>query len=322
MARSAPRATQAAHFSAEPAVAKTRAPKARASWMAVVPMPLAPPWTRSDSPGGEPAALEHVVPDREEGLGQGRRPRPGRGRWGTGRHCGDRRRAVLGVAAARDERADLLADGAGSVTPAPSATTVPATSRPGMSDAPGGGAYLPSRCSRSGRFTPAAATRISTSPGPGLGRRSAHRPKDLGRSRRRDLDRRHLPRHGRGLPGRGHGVGAALGPSSDSRVAVEGGRATLQPPGHRLGLRHHAKDVALRELGEVGVAPAPADQLGEELRVARHVLQAFGPRRRCRRSRRRGRRGRRPRACATWSTWSATWAIVTLIFGIFAAISL
>ena len=41
---------QAAHFSAEPAVAKTRAPKAWASWIAVVPMPEEPPWTRKRSP--------------------------------------------------------------------------------------------------------------------------------------------------------------------------------------------------------------------------------------------------------------------------------
>ena len=39
-----------------------------------------------------------------------------------------------------------------------------------MSDAPGGGAYLPIRCTTSGRLTPAAATSISTSHGPGSGR--------------------------------------------------------------------------------------------------------------------------------------------------------
>src|SRR4051812_22436081 len=38
-----------------------------------------------------------------------------------------------------------------------------------MSEAPGGGGYLPRRCIRSGRFTPAAVTRISTSPAPGAG---------------------------------------------------------------------------------------------------------------------------------------------------------
>src|SRR3989442_7972086 len=38
-----------------------------------------------------------------------------------------------------------------------------------MSDAPGGGGYLPRRCITSGRLTPAAATLINTSPDPGTG---------------------------------------------------------------------------------------------------------------------------------------------------------
>src|SRR4051812_7504728 len=38
-----------------------------------------------------------------------------------------------------------------------------------MSDAPGGGGYLPSRCMMSGRLTPAAVTRTRTSPGRGAG---------------------------------------------------------------------------------------------------------------------------------------------------------
>jgi hypothetical protein len=54
IARSAPRSSQARHFSALPAVAKTRAPKARASWIAVVPMPEEPPCTRKDSPAWRP----------------------------------------------------------------------------------------------------------------------------------------------------------------------------------------------------------------------------------------------------------------------------
>src|SRR5674476_1417814 len=40
MARSAPSSTQTRHFSSLPAVANTVAPNARASWIAVVPMPL------------------------------------------------------------------------------------------------------------------------------------------------------------------------------------------------------------------------------------------------------------------------------------------
>jgi len=43
IARSAPSCRHTAHLSELPAVAKTRAPKARASWIAVVPMPLLPP---------------------------------------------------------------------------------------------------------------------------------------------------------------------------------------------------------------------------------------------------------------------------------------
>src|SRR5712691_704309 len=46
---------------------------------------------------------------------------------------------------------------------------VPETSRPGISDAPGGGGYLPRRWNTSGRLTPAAATLMSTSPAAGTG---------------------------------------------------------------------------------------------------------------------------------------------------------
>jgi hypothetical protein len=49
MAR-APSFSHAVHFTSEPAVAYTTAPNARASWMAVVPIPLVPPWTSSASP--------------------------------------------------------------------------------------------------------------------------------------------------------------------------------------------------------------------------------------------------------------------------------
>ena len=153
MARAAPRATQAAHFSGEPAVTSTRAPwalghldggGADARGSAVDEQGLA---------GLEATALEDVGPDGEEGLGQ----RGGLGqveaaRDGEALHGGGD--AVLGVAAARHEGGDRVADfpgrrGGGRASPEPrplpaprrsaTAATTPATSRPGMSEAPGGG---------------------------------------------------------------------------------------------------------------------------------------------------------------------------------------
>ena len=50
MATSAPRARQKSSFSGDPAVQMTRAPNALPSWIAVVPMPLAPPCTSRVSP--------------------------------------------------------------------------------------------------------------------------------------------------------------------------------------------------------------------------------------------------------------------------------
>ena len=48
---SAPSSRHLASLAAEPAVHATRAPSARPTWMAIVPMPLAPPCTSSVSPG-------------------------------------------------------------------------------------------------------------------------------------------------------------------------------------------------------------------------------------------------------------------------------
>ena len=42
------------HFSSEPTVVMTRAPKAVASWIAVVPMPEEPPWISTVSPAFKP----------------------------------------------------------------------------------------------------------------------------------------------------------------------------------------------------------------------------------------------------------------------------
>src|SRR6516162_9760076 len=119
--------------------------------------------------GGEPAALKHVVPDRENGF---------RDRGGLDHRQARRHRqcvilegeAVFGVAAADHKRDDLIAK-----LPAPD----PA---PDLHDFAGdfqawnfGGAFgrgiAALRCMTSGRFTPAAMTftRISPSPGEGTG---------------------------------------------------------------------------------------------------------------------------------------------------------
>src|SRR6201998_2522624 len=55
-----------------------------------------------------------------------------------------------------------------SVTSEPASAMTPDTSMPMISLAPGGGGYLPAACSTSARLTPAAATLISTSPGPAV----------------------------------------------------------------------------------------------------------------------------------------------------------
>ncbi len=110
MARSAPSAVHAAHFSSLPAVTMTVAPNALPSWMAEVPMPDEPPWTSSVSPALRSAAVEDVGPDREERLGD-------RSRFGQ-REAGWHREggaivdgAILGIAAAGYQRRHVIADG-------------------------------------------------------------------------------------------------------------------------------------------------------------------------------------------------------------------
>ena len=71
-------------------------------------MPLAPPWIKSQSPRFSCAALEHVVPDGEDGLGQS-------GGFDHGKALRHRKRGCLGrhgeagIAAAIDQRADVIA---------------------------------------------------------------------------------------------------------------------------------------------------------------------------------------------------------------------
>ena len=85
-----------------------------------------------------PAAFKHIVPDGEQRFGQ----RRGLVQRQASRHrqaVVGRRQAIFGIAAARDQRADLLRPASHDLTPSPSATTVPAISSPGIGEAPGGG---------------------------------------------------------------------------------------------------------------------------------------------------------------------------------------
>ena len=135
MHSAAPRPSQARHFSGEPAVAYTVAPNARASWMAVVPMPLLPPCTRMLSPAMSRPRSKTFVQTVKQVSGSAAActsPSPA----GTGRQSG---------AAARQYSAypppwtsAQIRSGA-PAAPGPASTTSPAISSPGMSDAPGGG---------------------------------------------------------------------------------------------------------------------------------------------------------------------------------------
>ena len=96
----------------------TRAPSALASWMAVVPMPEEPPCTSRVSPAFEPAALEHVVPDREECFRERRPPSTMKGRPGRQRVTFVSE-AIFGVAAADHQRHDRVAQLPAARLPAP-----------------------------------------------------------------------------------------------------------------------------------------------------------------------------------------------------------
>ena len=74
-------ACTASAFSALRTVVNTVAPNALASWIAVVPMPLAPPWISTALAGLELAALEEVVPDGEVVLRQRRGAAACRSPW-------------------------------------------------------------------------------------------------------------------------------------------------------------------------------------------------------------------------------------------------
>ena len=87
MARSAPSRSHAAHFSADPAVAKTREPLAFASWIAVVPIPLEPPCTSIDSFGRRRPRWNTFVQTVKNVSGIAAAVTTSMPR-GTGRHCG------------------------------------------------------------------------------------------------------------------------------------------------------------------------------------------------------------------------------------------
>ena len=88
MAFSAPRLSQTLHFSGDPALVKTRAPKARPSWIAVVPMPPEPPWTSSASPDRSRPRSNTFVQTVKKVSGIAAALTSSRP-LGVGRHCGN-----------------------------------------------------------------------------------------------------------------------------------------------------------------------------------------------------------------------------------------
>ena len=133
---------------------------------------------------------EHVGPDGEKGFRQRRRSssEAPRARAGTAQVV---RHAVFRIAAARDQRADLLA-----LLPAAIRSRRPMrrcrrSSSPGMSDAPGGRRILPFALHRVGRLTPAAATLMSTSFSPRDGDGPFAQFQGFGAAGFRYLDRAH-----------------------------------------------------------------------------------------------------------------------------------
>ena len=94
---------------AVPAVAKTRAPKRLGQLDRGRADAAGAAMDEEDLARLQPAALEHIGPDGEEGLRQRRRLDQVEQPFGTGRHCGAGATAVLGIAAAGDQRADLVA---------------------------------------------------------------------------------------------------------------------------------------------------------------------------------------------------------------------
>ena len=137
MVTSAPRSAHTASFPALPAVVKTVADSALASWIANVPMPPAPPCTSSVSPGWRPAIMNTL--DQTVQATSGIDPAATRSRpsgigisWPAGT-------ATSSAYPPPASSAHTSSPTDQPVTPSPSAATVPLHSRPRISEAPGGG---------------------------------------------------------------------------------------------------------------------------------------------------------------------------------------
>ena len=134
---SAPSSRHTSSFSSDPAVVATRAPSARASWIAKVPMPPAPPCTSSVSSGCSPATMNTLdqtvqatsgsaaAVDEVDALGHGHHL--------PGRH------STFSAYPPPASRAQTSSPTCQRSTPSPTAATVPLHSSPMTSLAPGGG---------------------------------------------------------------------------------------------------------------------------------------------------------------------------------------
>ncbi len=150
-------------------VTAIRAPMALAIWMLAVPTPDAPACTSAQRPRRQPALQHQRIPRGQEHLGNGRgigeadcfrAPASTVAReWRSSRHRLHRLRSP-------SPRSPVFHI----VTRSPIASTVPANSSPGISNAAGRGlGYMPIVCSRSARFSAVARTRTTTSSGPPCG---------------------------------------------------------------------------------------------------------------------------------------------------------
>src|SRR4051794_24566159 len=131
-----------------------------------------------------------------------------------------------------------------------------------MSDAPGGGGYFPIRCMMSGRFTPAALTRTSSSPA---------RTSGTGRSTARSTPGSpnaliSIARIDRGIGGIGF---------SEARRGRRGHVVTREPPAQSIEIRKQNTlvDVRLVQL----VADLPFQRRGNH-DTAREIRVLFQPR--------------------------------------------